>query len=702
MTIFPRCLKSYRKCTPCVLIFLYFSFAFCSENAADISPPNLTKDKRPNFIVWVTDDMPFHFPDAPTVPPKCDDYPTAPTPNHDLIRANSLVFTRAYTSGPKCSPSRFNFITMKYCSRSNEGMENTVKFYEALKNVDPTLDAVKSGSKSPAKLFDYRQVIIGDNCRINSADSSQTLPSELQKNGYETIMSGKWHLIPNDGTCYDNYNDVVDAVKSVGFSLVDGVYCSNLDMSEHMPFSHNMEWILDTALKNVDQALQQGKPFFLYIAATPPNALGGSSYCDYVFNFPTTTTPAGKLNYKPDPGMPSRESVVERAMKAAGGDKDTACSNLYSGVIWLDDAMGAMFEYLERNDLVDNTFFLTTVDHGMVAKGHVYEGGIRRYQWIRYPALFEGGKEIDLVTNNMDVGATILDIAGITPSYKHDGVSFKTEAATLNAGGEERTIISEIGSDRAIIGPRYKYISRSWHDTHEMADTGYYPFYADNEQVYDLLADGGEQNNIAYLPANKKMLLKFRTQLEDYDLNVGYSLEMKSVSFDPVATWYSVDGPQTIPPQSIMPGSGTLKAIVPEGVIPGDVFSVQIDDSVMMLKCPPDVIPGDTIEFYLPQQQHYKATIPEGTESGDTFAVEVEGMLFHIVCPEGCQPGHQIAFQTSTKKQTHSYSIPIPEDLLQGDSFAVEIEGRQWVVEVPEGVSSGDPILFQIPPRISS
>jgi len=145
-----------------------------------------------------------------------------------------------------------------------------------------------------------------------------------------------------------------------------------------------------------------------------------------------------------------RDSIVSRSQTTAD-----------MGKIWVDDAVGALLEALRDANVLDDTIFLFQEDHGMDSKGGVYEGGIRIPQFIHYPAEISPSTQFNGLVSTIDIAATMLDYAGITPPYEMDGKSWKS--AIGNSAEElvweyDRCLFFEIDRDRAVRCGCYKFI----------------------------------------------------------------------------------------------------------------------------------------------------------------------------------------------------------------------------------------------------
>ena len=98
----------------------------------------------------------------------------------------------------------------------------------------------------------------------------------------------------------------------------------------------------------------------------------------------------------------------------------------------VDQAIGMIVEELERQDIADNTVIIFTSDngffngsHGMGSKVLPYEEGARVPLIIYDPRSKSKGKgrRVPSVTGNVDMAATILDVAGVELPANMDGKS---------------------------------------------------------------------------------------------------------------------------------------------------------------------------------------------------------------------------------------------------------------------------------------
>ncbi|KAL7531696.1 hypothetical protein ACHAWF_003875 [Thalassiosira exigua] len=438
-------------------------FAFAPRNAR-AEESTSASGKRPNVVVVQPDDLPFYdkwwYPDPPPRGAGYD-YPSAGLPHIESLRTGGAQFTQAYTVGPMCGTSRFATLTSRHPSRAASMIEE---------------EDVEEGEPSWVHIQSVK--LEGRDCERDN------LAVQFRDGGYRTAMIGKWHLSHLDASEY-TYDGAVDIVKGCGFDRVGALYVENLwgDFNDGS-FGHNMEWVTSEALKVIEE--ESDEPFFMYFNPTLLHNAG--DFEDSLRDYSCRDTPAGTLDADPVvPGMTDdgdcasyRRTVVARAER----DDDL-------GAIWLDDGVGALLRSLREAGKLDDTIVVFQSDHGVDPKASLYEGGIRIPLFVHYPAAIDAGTKFDAPVTVLDLGPTLLEYAGVAPSYESDGASWKAAvgrpSSAAAAGWDDRCLYFEHEWDRAVRCGCLKFLSIPWpsgSETHELGAE--YDFSTDERNLFDL------------------------------------------------------------------------------------------------------------------------------------------------------------------------------------------------------------------------
>ena len=446
-----------------------------------------------------------------------------PTPNIDKIMNEGIVFPRSYAGGPKCAPSRFSVLTGKYPSRS---------YYARKQTTDGTVGTD----------------VTVPNVKMVKEDNQQNLVQFLRNSSnipYYTGMTGKWHLMTNNDNGYgygcnaltttqnaELYENCTEIVKKTGFHFADAIYHSNIGSNDF--FGHNPEWMVHESQRFINESIKRDDPFFLYFSPTLTHT---PDFFKSLFNYSLSATPKGNLTGDDIPintGMMSRKQVWKTALNCSY--KAFSKIEEAAGIIWLDSAIGAVIDFVEDSGLLDETFIVITNDHGMGAKGTLYETGNRIFQYIRYPKLFGTDGHIlpqDFIVSNTDLAAVITELAQIDvenkyPDYKMDGISWISDVLTyiqdvnntidytLNPPSCCQLRYADIYNSHAIYTKDYEYIFRA-SDTIEddYPISWYYSQPFEQEQLYDYNLDPNQQMNIlntSYNISNSYLNITFDLQ----------------------------------------------------------------------------------------------------------------------------------------------------------------------------------------------
>ncbi|GAA6203659.1 sulfatase [Thalassotalea sp. SU-HH00458] len=115
----------------------------------------------------------------------------------------------------------------------------------------------------------------------------------------------------------------------------------------------------------------------------------------------------------------------------------------------VDDGIGRVLDYLDENDLADNTIVIYTSDqgfylgeHGWFDKRFMYEESMSTPLVIRYPNMITAGQVNSRLVQNLDFAPTFVDLAGLDVPKEMQGLSLKplldgTISPLKTAGNQE-------------------------------------------------------------------------------------------------------------------------------------------------------------------------------------------------------------------------------------------------------------------------
>ena len=515
------------------------------------TPTSAPSPKTPNLVVFQPDDMAFYWDDAPPVAPNQRAQPLPLTPNIDRIRSEGVHFTRAYTVSPMCAPSRFGVLTGRYPSRGKYGQASSIKC---------TLDGL-SAKVADVTVPNSKLCSTGD-ATDTTFDKNNNLQRSLKAAGYRTGVVGKWHLGQENAAYWNDYTRAQSMATTTGFDAAEGLYYANMNAGSLNGFSHNPEWVTESARTFVSGAVAAKEPFFLFMNPTMPHApdvitafgnrwltVDGSlvdsgtaagSDAGSIRNTPQSEGGGAALTSDPVSGMTARATLWSAALASQNNNVVRAKKVLSS--MWIDDMLGSLLAHLTNEGVLDDTLILFIMDHGVASKGAVYESGARIAMMARYPngGFTKGGKVNDLISN-IDIAPTFVELATgaavDSAASSMDGHSFAGLAKAATTGGAALTTTRhafiEINKDRAIVTPKYKYIKRAVETggggcgraaTSGPDPSTSYPAYNSAEQLYDLTTDATEQKNIAsdaaFQDTVKAMRLEIECHLKDTDITL--------------------------------------------------------------------------------------------------------------------------------------------------------------------------------------
>jgi arylsulfatase A-like enzyme len=201
----------------------------------------------------------------------------------------------------------------------------------------------------------------------------------------------------------------------------------------------------------------------------------------------------------------------------------------------LDQGIGAVLNALHKCGLAEKTLIICTTDHGLAfpgAKATLYDRGIGVMLLMRGPNGFSGGQVFDAMVTHLDIYPTICDLAGAKHPSWLQGKSLlplvRGDIPVLHdAIFAEMTFHAAYEPMRAVRTERWKYIRRFDGRTRPvlancddsatkdmLVENGWAEQEFSEEQLFDLLFDPNEANDLSREPAHATRLAEFRSRLD--------------------------------------------------------------------------------------------------------------------------------------------------------------------------------------------
>lgn len=190
----------------------------------------------------------------------------------------------------------------------------------------------------------------------------------------------------------------------------------------------------------------------------------------------------------------------------------------------VDDGIGKVLDYLEKNNLLENTVVVYTSDqgfylgeHGWYDKRFMYEQSLSTPLLVRYPREIKAGSEVHDLVQNLDLAPTLLDYAGINIPEDMQGKSWRELVAGNTVPWRD-----------AIYYHYYEYPSVHMVKRHYGVRTDRYKlmhFYYDVDEweMYDLHEDPHEMNSVYGASAYSEIQTMLHGKLDELRVQYGDS-----------------------------------------------------------------------------------------------------------------------------------------------------------------------------------
>jgi len=323
------------------------------------------------------------------------------TPNADKLAKEGIEFQNAYSSYPRCVPSRYAIMTGTYPVNEDHG----------------NLGAIKE-EKNFIKKF--------------------------KGAGYSSFYVGKWHLGSEESSPKGfGFDDSFAAGEAGGTAShfypynngrIDGIKGEKAAIEDVTKYAHEGEFLSDVLTRRTIEYIKadKNKPFIGVLA------------------FYAVHTP---IEAKPEDVERNQKEIDAKGLGTTPiyrpeGNAETRINQndpTYAGLVEnTDDNIGKLIQALKDNGLYENTIIVLTSDHGGLStrgknnrilptsnepyragKGWIYEGGIKVPLLFHFPKEVKAKVETESIILGMDIFPTLTDYVLKERINGIDGQSFK-------------------------------------------------------------------------------------------------------------------------------------------------------------------------------------------------------------------------------------------------------------------------------------
>ena len=416
--------------------------------------------ERPNFLVVMTDDQ------------RADDVQVMREVKR-RIASRGTTFRNAFATFPLCCPSRATYLTGQYAHNHN-----------VRHNVPP---------EGGVTAF---------------VDDDETTVVALREAGYRTGWIGKylngyskyWNDTGYVPPGYDVWRPLISGFTAYDWKqLIDG---EKFEWGRTMR-DYNTDVYGRQAKQFIRASADEAAPFFLTVAPNAPHREAGGGkdarhnprparrHKDQLEGYPFAKTKAfNELDVSDKPSFVRETPRLTRHFVRRTEKQRLA---RLESLLAVDDIVNSVIRTLKKSGELSNTIVIFTSDNGfqlaehrLGSKNRIYEESIRVPLVMRGPGV-PAGNTVRSPAANLDVAATIYDLAGVDPLVPQDGISLFELIEDPDAF-EERELLIETTLSRALRTPGFLYAE---HDSDSET-----PGVADELELYDLANDPHQLESI--------------------------------------------------------------------------------------------------------------------------------------------------------------------------------------------------------------
>lgn len=543
------------------------AFALTASMAKANSAKLKGTDQRPNILYIMCDDHAMQAISA---------YGSAisklaPTPNIDCLATRGMRFDNAFVENSLSSPSRACLITGLYSHQNGqqqllEGIDSTRTFFtELLQQAGYETGIVgKWHLRCEPKGFDYYHILDDQGQYYNPVFTSKgSYGKYVQENGYATALITDHsieflehrdkskpfclmvhHKAPHRNWMPDTKN--IGYYDKVTFPLPETFWD---DYSTRGSAAHTQKMTISSAM----EMIQDLKVPEMFDPNNPSSKFSYFSLMNELGRLDKQQRMAFDKYY-----MPRNRKFIEAHLtgkELVEWKYQNYIRDYMSVIRSVDESVGRLIDYLDRNNLTDNTIVVYTSDqgfymgeHGWFDKRFMYEESMHTPLIIMYPKSVKAGSLCRQLVQNIDFAPTFLSLAGVKQPKEMTGHSLqplfggkevKSWRKNLYYHFYDYPTFHMVRKHDGVRTDRYKLIhfygkggkdavtENKYQQIPGTAENHLYNllvkanYFQDDKEVnyyelYDLKNDPNELNNLYGKPGYEKITKELQKQLDTY------------------------------------------------------------------------------------------------------------------------------------------------------------------------------------------
>lgn len=483
--------------------------------------------KRPSFLFLITDQQRADW-------LSCYGHPILRTPNIDSIAARGIRFDNFHTASPVCMPNRASLLTGRYPSlhglRYNGCVlpESANTFVDLLAGAGYDTAAIGKSHLQPfsdsppiGRTVD-KNGSITEAWKAGSISAYEEEPARYQSDtryqvrspyyGYRHVDMVTHHGDRCGGHYHQWFRETVPNWRDLHDPKNQLPHNYSCPQAYRTPIPEDLyptAYVRDRAIDYISSRAGNDEPFFAFVSFPDPhhpfNPPG--KYWD-MYNpddfsvslpFQAHRNPTPPMRWLHDNWTQGGEQTTPQTAMMLGEQQLKEAMALTAGMMaFIDDAVGDILAALGKAGLMDNTVICYNSDHGdylgdfnMILKGALPFRGITRVPFIWSDPDGRAGVSSDALCSTVDLAATILERAGLSPFNGNQGRSFLP--VVHGSKGERNETLIEYNDGGKRLGFERPARVRSL-----IAGDWRYTIYRDQSwgELYDLANDPAETHNL--------------------------------------------------------------------------------------------------------------------------------------------------------------------------------------------------------------